>query len=90
MNSEIDDLLLFAHIARVRSITGAAAAVGLPKSTVSRRLVALERRLNTSLVLRSTHKLELTDAGHELHAHQRLGHAATNGAQRAAAHVHAG
>jgi DNA-binding transcriptional LysR family regulator len=69
MNSEIDDLLLFAHIARVRSITGAAAAVGLPKSTVSRRLVALERRLNTSLVLRSTRKLELTDAGHELHEH---------------------
>jgi DNA-binding transcriptional LysR family regulator len=69
MPSEIDDLLLFAQIARVRSITAAAAAVGLPKSTVSRRLVALERRLKTTLVLRSTRKLELTDAGHELHEH---------------------
>jgi DNA-binding transcriptional LysR family regulator len=74
MPSEIDDLLLFAQIARVRSITAAAVAVGLPKSTVSRRLVALETRLKTSLVLRSTRKLELTDAGHELHEHaQRIG-----------------
>jgi DNA-binding transcriptional LysR family regulator len=74
MSSEIDDLLLFAHIARLRSITGAAAAVGLPKSTVSRRLTALEARLKTSLVLRSTRKLELTAAGLELHEHaQRIG-----------------
>jgi DNA-binding transcriptional LysR family regulator len=74
MSSSVDDLLLFAQIARLRSITGAAAAVGLPKSTVSRRLVALETRLNTSLVLRSTRKLGLTDAGFELFEHaQRIG-----------------
>jgi DNA-binding transcriptional LysR family regulator len=69
MASEIDDLVLFAQIARGGSLTAAAAAVGLPKSTVSRRLVALEARLKTSLVLRSTRKLALTDAGHELHDH---------------------
>jgi DNA-binding transcriptional LysR family regulator len=71
MPSEIDDLLLFAQIAKVRSITGAAAALGVPKSTVSRRLAALEARLKASLVLRSTRKLELTDAGHELYEHSR-------------------
>jgi DNA-binding transcriptional LysR family regulator len=69
MPSDIDDLLLFAQIARTGSITAAAAAVGLPKSTVSRRLVALEARLKSSLVLRSTRKLALTDAGHQLHEH---------------------
>ncbi len=69
MPSEIDDLVLFAQIARSGSLTAAAAAVGLPKSTVSRRLVALEARLKTSLVLRSTRKLALTDAGLQLHEH---------------------
>jgi DNA-binding transcriptional LysR family regulator len=74
MHSEVDDLLLFAEIARRRSITGAAGAVGLPKSTVSRRLTALELRLKTTLVLRSTRAFELTAAGHELHEHaQRIG-----------------
>ncbi|MGB3456617.1 MAG: LysR family transcriptional regulator [Litorimonas sp.] len=50
------------------SITGAADALGVDKSAVSRRLSALENRLGTKLLNRSTRTLSLTDAGRSYHA----------------------
>jgi len=46
MNLEPNDLLLFARIAETGSFSRAAQRVGLPKSTVSRRLAALESHLD--------------------------------------------
>jgi DNA-binding transcriptional LysR family regulator len=47
-NTTIDpnDLLIFASVAEFGSFSRAAERMGLPKSTVSRRLAALEHRLS--------------------------------------------
>jgi len=46
-----------------RSFTAAARALGLPKSSISRRVSALEGALRTRLLQRSTRRLVLTEAG---------------------------
>src|SRR5664279_1525644 len=72
MDIEPNDLLLFARVADEGSFSRAAERLGLPKSTVSRRLAALEARLGERLLLRTTRKLTVTDFGHSVleHAHQ--------------------
>jgi DNA-binding transcriptional LysR family regulator len=69
---EPNDLLLFARVADEGSFTRAAAQLGLPKSSLSRRVAALEARLGERLLLRTTRKLALTDLGRALleHGHQ--------------------
>ena len=63
MNPEPNDLLLFARVVDEGSFTRAAARLGLPKSTVSRRIAALETALGERLLLRTTRKLHITDFG---------------------------
>lgn len=72
MNLEANDLLLFARVADAGSFTQGAVRAGLPKSTVSRRIAALEGMLGERLFLRSTRKLTLTEFGERLldHAHR--------------------
>ena len=74
MNVEPNDLLLFARVVDEGSFSRAAARAGLPKSTVSRRIVALESQLGERLLLRTTRKLTVTDFGHSVleHAQQVL------------------
>ena len=69
---EPNDLLLFARVADEGSFSRAAERLGLPKSTVSRRLSALEAQLGERLLLRTTRKLSVTDFGRSVleHAHQ--------------------
>jgi DNA-binding transcriptional LysR family regulator len=71
MTLEANDLLLFARVADAGSFSRAAERAGLPKSTVSRRVAALEARLGERLLLRTTRKLALTDFGRSVldHAH---------------------
>lgn len=71
MDIDPNDLLLFARVADTGSFTRAAARVGLPKSTVSRRISALERQLGERLLTRTTRKLSLTDFGFALLDHAR-------------------
>lgn len=66
-----NDLLVFAYIVEAGSFTRAAEQLGLPKSTVSRRLSLLEERLGERLLLRTTRKLTLTDFGHGIIGHAR-------------------
>lgn len=66
-----NDLLLFARVAEQGSFSRAAARVGLPKSTVSRRLAELEAQLGERLLLRTTRKLSLTEFGRTMLAHAR-------------------
>jgi DNA-binding transcriptional LysR family regulator len=54
---------LFARVAELRSFRGAADALGVPRSTVSRQISELERTLGTPLLRRSTRSVELTSAG---------------------------
>lgn len=66
MNIDPNDLLLFATIADTGSFTAAAERLGLPKSSVSRRLSALEKTLGERLMQRTTRKLRLTEFGESL------------------------
>ncbi len=65
----LDDMLLFTEVVSAGAITAAAERLGLRKSTVSRRLAALEERLGTRLLERNTRRLRLTEVGREYHAH---------------------
>ena len=71
MNIEPNDLLLFARVVDEGSFSRAAERLGLPKSTVSRRVAALEAALGERLLLRTTRKLTITDFGLAVleHAH---------------------
>jgi len=71
MHLEANDLLLFAQIAEEGSFSRAAVRAGLPKSTVSRRLAALEAQLGERLLLRTTRKLTVTDFGNIVLEHAR-------------------
>jgi len=68
---EPNDLLLFARVVEAGSFSRAAERVGMPKSTVSRRLAELERRLGERLMLRTTRKLALTEFGQNVLDHAR-------------------
>lgn len=68
---EPNDLLIFAHVAEAGSFSRAAERIGLPKSTVSRRIALLEDRLGERLMLRTTRRLTLTELGEHLLAHAR-------------------
>jgi DNA-binding transcriptional LysR family regulator len=65
------DLRLFAAVADLGGITPAARKLGLAKSVVSRDLAALEARLGTRLVQRTTRKVSLTDTGELLATYAR-------------------
>ena len=54
---------LFVEVAKTRSFSRAAAALGVPKSTLSRQVAELERSVGLRLLSRTTRKVELTDAG---------------------------
>lgn len=71
MEPDASDLLLFARVIEAGSFTRAAERVHLPKSTVSRRLAALEKRLGEKLLQRSTRKLALTEFGQGVLVHAR-------------------
>lgn len=66
-----DDMLAFEAIARCGSLTAAADALGCTKSWVSLRLKSLEKQLGAVLVLRTTRRLALTEAGERLLPHAR-------------------
>ena len=63
MTVEPNDLLLFARVADAGSFSRAAVAAGLPKSTLSRRIAALEAQLGERLLLRTTRRITLTHEG---------------------------
>ena len=71
MTIEPNDLLLFARVVEAGSFSRAAERAGMPKSTVSRRLAALEQRFGERLLLRTTRKLTVTDFGHSVLGHAR-------------------
>lgn len=60
---DLNDIVVFTKVVETRSFTGAAEQLGLPKSTVSRKLAQLEERLGVRLVQRTTRKLALTEIG---------------------------
>ncbi|AGP32611.1 LysR family transcriptional regulator [Sorangium cellulosum] len=66
---ETSELLAFSKTVEARSLSRAAAELGVPRATISRRLARLEERLGVRLLRRTTRSLALTDAGEALYRH---------------------
>ncbi len=60
---DLNDMLIFAQVAESLGFTAAAKELGIPKSTVSRRVAGLEEALGVRLLQRTTRRLSLTDVG---------------------------
>jgi DNA-binding transcriptional LysR family regulator len=63
---DLDDLRVLCAVASDGGVNGAARALRLPRSTISRRLARLEERLATRLFRRTRRGLTLTDGGARL------------------------
>jgi DNA-binding transcriptional LysR family regulator len=63
MAHDFNDTLMFVKVVEKGSFTAAAAALDVPKATLSRKIAELEQRLGTRLLKRTTRKLGLTEAG---------------------------
>src|SRR5258707_1167254 len=61
----LDDVLIFVKVAQFESISRAARSLGMPISTVSRRLSMLESKLGVSLLRRTTRRVTLTGQGRD-------------------------
>ncbi|MGC4001023.1 MAG: LysR family transcriptional regulator [Anaeromyxobacter sp.] len=64
----LDDMLLLTEVVAAGGVSAAAGPLGLRKSSVSRRLTALEERLGTRLLERGARGVRLTEAGRAYHA----------------------
>ncbi len=57
------EMAAFAHVCELKSFTGAARALGVPKVAISRAIASLEHRLGSPLLTRTTRRMTLTPAG---------------------------
>jgi len=60
---DLNDIAVFTRVVEAGSFTAAARLLATPKTTVSRRVAALEREVGVRLLQRTTRSLSLTDAG---------------------------
>lgn len=61
--ADLNDIAVFVKVAQFESFSRAAHALGMPVSTVSRKVTALEEELGVTLLQRTTRKLSLTAQG---------------------------
>ncbi|MCP3711108.1 LysR family transcriptional regulator [Paraburkholderia sp. CNPSo 3274] len=59
----LNDMALFVEVVKARGFRSAADAIGMPNSTISRRISGLEKAIGLRLLHRTTRKIELTEAG---------------------------
>lgn len=71
MSLDANDLILFARVIEAGSFSRAADRIGLPKSTLSRRITQLETMLGERLLTRSTRRLAITEFGERILDHAR-------------------
>src|SRR3989442_652052 len=60
---DLNQIVVFVRVVQAGSFSAAARRLGMPKSTVSRKVSDLEERIGARLLQRTTRKLGLTDAG---------------------------
>ncbi len=60
---DLENVQVFVRVVQAKSFTEAGKQLGLPKSTISRRVSRLEDDLGVRLLQRTTRKLALTEAG---------------------------
>lgn len=59
----LNDMALFVEVGKARGFSRAADALGMPISTLSRRITILEQTIGLRLLNRTTRRVELTEAG---------------------------
>jgi DNA-binding transcriptional LysR family regulator len=69
MRTDLNQMAIFATVVRAGSFTSAARELGMPKSTVSKRVGELESRLGLRLLHRTTRNVKLTNAGNAYYEH---------------------
>ncbi|XXF78257.1 LysR family transcriptional regulator [Myxococcaceae bacterium GXIMD 01537] len=67
--ADLNELIVFTRVVQAGGFTAAAARLGMPKSTVSRKVSELEARVGARLLQRTTRKLGLTDVGRAYYEH---------------------
>src|SRR5258708_7739799 len=60
---DLNEMVVFARVVQLGSFTAAGVELGMPKSSVSRKIAELEERLKVRLLQRTTRKLSLTGVG---------------------------
>lgn len=68
---DANDLAIFARVIEAGSFSRAAERLGVPKSTLSRRMASLEATLGERLLTRSTRRLAITEFGEGILEHAR-------------------
>lgn len=86
MEDYLRDMALFVEVVKARGFRRASDVLGIPNSTLSRRISELEKSIGLRLLHRTTRKIELTEAGQVYFerckrivdearlAHEQLGH----------------
>ncbi|VAW93859.1 Transcriptional regulator, LysR family [hydrothermal vent metagenome] len=73
MTLDLNAMALFVHVVENKSFSETAKRVGIPISTVSRKISELEKSLGIRLLERTTRKLRLTEIGQEYFEYCRRG-----------------
>jgi DNA-binding transcriptional LysR family regulator len=66
---DLNEMAVFTKVVQAKSFVGAARELGMPKSTVSRKVSDLEERLGARLLQRTTRRLSLTEEGRAYYLH---------------------
>lgn len=66
LHTHLSHLFLFQSVVRLGSFQAVANKYGLPRSSISKKIQQLESKIGQPLILRSTRKLNLTEAGRDL------------------------
>lgn len=69
----LNSVEMFVHAVISGSLSAAALSSGIPLATLSRHIKELERELDTQLLERSSHGIQLTEAGAKLYEHASQG-----------------
>jgi DNA-binding transcriptional LysR family regulator len=69
--TDLNDYFYFVHVVEKGGFSAAAQALGMPKSRLSRHIAALEKRLDTRLIQRTTRQFNVTDIGDVFYQHAR-------------------
>lgn len=85
---DTNDMLLFAEVVEQGGFAAAGRSLGMPKSTLSRRVAELEARLGVRLLQRTTRKLSLTEVGEVYLRHSLAVRDAAEAAAQAVEQVH--
>jgi DNA-binding transcriptional LysR family regulator len=66
---DLNDLYFFAQVVEYLGFAPAGRALGMPKSTLSRRIAVLEEHLGVRLIQRSTRRFTVTEIGQSYYTH---------------------